>query len=40
MMGRHEKQSKLWPEILGILAVACVLAAILLLVISTPAGHP
>jgi len=40
MMGRHEKQSKLWPEILGLIAVACVRAAIILFNTSTPAGQP
>jgi hypothetical protein len=35
-MGKHETTPRLWPAVLGLLAVLCVLAAIALLAVDNP----
>jgi hypothetical protein len=39
-MPKHGKNRSIWPEVLGLIAVACAFAAFLLLVLGNPQWHP
>jgi hypothetical protein len=39
-MGKHGPTAKLWPSILGLVAAACAVAALLILVFAFPQWHP
>jgi len=39
-MGKHGEDHPLWPSILGLVAAACAVIALILLVFGYPQWHP